>query len=200
MLIGVLLLLSSCTNTLPSPNINAPTSNTNASISEDIGYKNTEYGFSLSLPKDLTTSATTSYLLPDSWSALDGGTGSGTKLASFVMNGSNQIIASGIRIGASKGSNEVRDCLSGPTYATSVIRTQEINGTTVKVIDLSDAAMNKYSIVSSYRVVKNNTCLVFDTFVFGSNADVYENPPQPAFTKEEAFVKLKKVMETLKFE
>lgn len=60
--------------------------------------------------------------------------------------------------------------------------------------------MNKYRTVRSYRIVRNDTCFVFDTFVSGANADVYDNPPQPAFSREDAFAKLEATMATLKFE
>lgn len=202
-LVAGLIVLAGCTPDMrvSNANVNASNNNTNTiQVPQGIGYRNTEYGFSLTMPSSLVSGSTTSYLLPDSWSALDDGTGSGTKLASFILQGSNEIISAGIRIGASSGSNEVQNCQQGPSYATSVMRTQEINGVTVAIIDLSDAAMNKYRSVSSYRVVKGNTCLVFDTFVSGSNADVYENPPSPAFTKEEAFEKLQATMSTLELE
>lgn len=130
-ILAAVLLLSGCTS-LREQNMNQNMSNTNASsvsVDDAIGYRNTEFNFSLILPKDMVASTdAVNYLLPDSWSALDDGTGSGAKLATFIVDGSNPIIAAGIRIGTSRGQEELKRCLSGPDYATSVIRTQEING------------------------------------------------------------------------
>ncbi len=188
------LLFAGCT--MPAQNSNqnlpgtsVPNENSQYGSNEKVYYE-LEYGISMVVPEGMRQSSLlqndASYLLPDSWSALDPNSGSGAKLASFQIDGSNDLIASGIRIGVSKDAGAVSACTASPEYATVTPSSREINDNMFTVIELSDAAMSKYQTVWSYRLVKDNTCYVFDTYIRGTNPEVYENPPVAAFDREEA--------------
>lgn len=181
------------TNENSLSNINAvPSSSTNT-------YENSSLGLSLQYPSIIVpqSSFAGSYLIPDSWSALSTQSTTGNKIVSFILPGSNQITSAGLRIGTSNVSSDVTNCLVAPTYAVFEKNTTTLNGNTYTVLTLSDAAMNHYSTIKSYRIEKNNTCYVVDTYVTGTNPEVYDPKPTPPFTKDEAFKNIDIILRTI---
>ena len=167
-------------------------------------YINNEYGIRMELPSEIAElpegGDDASYLLRDSWNALDPEDDSGSTLSSFMIEGSNALLASGIRIGVSQDAASVQKCTASPEYASAIVTKRTIHGTMFTVIELGDAAMSKFQTISSYRAVKNNTCYVFDTYVRGTNPGVYENPPTPGFERSWAEGLLVNTMNTVRIE
>lgn len=163
-------------------------------------YTNTDYGFSLQHPASIQAAQTFtgSYLVPDTWSVLDGN-GTGQKVVEFLLPASNEITAAGLRIGASKDAAAVRACLQAPIDQGVGISTRSINGQLFTILKGSDAAMSHYRHVQSARIIREGVCLVFDEFVSGTNPDVYDTPRTAPFTKEEGFRQLDALLETLRF-
>lgn len=185
-------------------NTNAPAQNmnlnTNGGSSAQV-YTNNSLGFTLQLAEGVKQSPafTTDYMLADVWSLLDDGTGKGDKVAEFLVPGSNNITAAGLRIGSSKDATQVANCTKAPSYASFDTTTKTIGGVSFTELSLSDAAMSHYRTVNSYRVVRSNTCLVFDAFVSGTNPDVYDPPATAPFTREDAMSKAESILQTIRF-
>lgn len=181
-------------------NVSGQNENLNSSSSGDMNsYENAGAHISLQYPKGIVPQANFAgtYLVPDTWSALDPDSTAGDKLVAFSIPKSNEITSAGIRIATSKNEQDRANCTIAPSYATFEKKTKVLNGNMYTVLSLSDAAMNHYSTINSYRLVKNDLCYVIDTYVTGTNPEVYDPQPTPPFTKDTAFDEIDKIVSTL---
>ncbi|MDD2807471.1 MAG: hypothetical protein PHW95_03060 [Patescibacteria group bacterium] len=182
---------------LPSPTENTATTTVPTFKNT---YVNSTYNFSLEYPDDMKpkTSFSQSYLLSDNWNLLTAATSTGDRIIDITVPNSDDVTSGELRIGASRNPESLANCLTEPDYLTPNKRLVNINGNEYTLIQFSDAAMNHYSEVYAYRLLKNNTCFAIDVLVFGTNPEVYDPPRIAPFIKDFAFSRLNEVLQTLK--
>lgn len=166
----------------------------------DSRYINSTFNFSFEYPDDLKpeTNFSQSYLLSDSWNLLAVSTSTGEKIVNLKVPNSDDVTSGELRIGASRNPEAIQDCLNPPDYLTAEQKNISINNNTFTEIHFSEGAMNHYSDVYAYRLIKNSTCYAVDVFVVGTNPEVYDPPRTAPFTKEYAFDRLRQILNTLK--
>ncbi len=165
-------------------------------------YRNGPYGFSIQYPDNIPPrlSFEGSYLLPETWSIYAPASSTGEKIVSFAVPNSNSITAGVLRIGVSNDPTQVTSCTQSPEFANFSVATTTINGTVFTIISGSDAAMSHFSSVKSYRTVHKDRCYVIDTFVYGTNPEVYDPPTTSPFSVEQGFAVIDPIVYTFKFE
>lgn len=201
---GVLDVNANTSTVVPVENLNMNMTGNQNINSEDAlqTYENRDVKLSLKHPDTMNPESNfmNTYLLPDTWNALSPQSTTGNKLVAFKIPGSNDITSAGIRISTSKNSVDIAACTTTPSNASFEKTTRVINGNTYTVLALSEGAMNHYSTINSYRLVKNNLCYVIDTYVTGTNPEVYDPKPTPPFTKDSAFTRIDAILGTLSIE
>lgn len=160
------------------------------------------FGFRIEYPKQWMTRREFrgSYLANATWKAYAAADSQGTPVAALVVPGSNDITDAELRIGVSRVQAEVRSCATPPSSvrADSLGR-ERVDGVDFVKFAASDAAMNHYLDVHSYRAVHEGACYVLDLLVYGVNPQVYDPPPKPPFSKGEAFASMEAVLKTFRF-
>lgn len=121
----------------------------------------------------------------------------GIRLITLLLPGSNEVTSGQWRLGVSREPAAVSYCLtlaedSGPSRVNA-----RIGGHSFKVFSQSDAGMNHFQSIESYRAVINATCYAIDLIVNGSNGEVYDPPRQPPFSRDSAMKRLRKISEGL---
>lgn len=160
------------------------------------------FGFRIAYPKDWTARRDFrgGYLANGDWKAYAAADSQGTPVAVLVVPGSNHITDAELRIGVSRGHDEVRACATLPSSARSGSKAHEqIDGAAFVRFDAGDAAMSHYLDVHSYRVVHEGACYALDLLIYGVDPRVYGLPPKPPFSKAQAFAEMHKVLRTFQF-
>ncbi len=140
------------------------------------------------------------YLANGAWKTYAAPDSRGTPIVSLSVPGSNQITSAEIRIGASRGADEIAHCAAPPDSVRSgSLHLERIGGAEFTAFDASDAAMSHYLDVHAYRAVHDGACYAIDLLVYGSNPQVYDPPPTLPFSKEQAFARMQAVLQTFRF-
>lgn len=121
-------------------------------------------------------------------------------MVALAIPGSNRVTAAEIRIGASRAPDQVRHCAEPPSSVhPGSVGDAMIDGIHFTRFDAGDAAMSHYLDVHSYRTVHAGTCYAIDLVVFGTNPAVYSPPATPPFTREQAFARMRQVLQGFRF-
>jgi len=160
------------------------------------------FGFRIAYPKGWTARRDFrgGYLANDDWKAYAGPGSQGTPVAALVVPGSNHITNAELRIGVSRGQDEVRACATLPSSARHASKAHErIDGAAFVRFDAGDAAMSHYLDVHSYRVVHEGACYALDLLVYGVDPRAYDPPATPPFSKAQAFAAMEGVLRSFQF-
>lgn len=142
-----------------------------------------------------------SYLDNGAWKSYAAPDSEGSPVAALVMDGSNHIIAAELRIGASHAGSEIGRCRASPDSAVpGSVDDVTLDGVTFRHFRAADAAMSHYMQVESYRAVRNGQCLAIDLLLTGTNPSAYPDPPPVPFTQAQAWAKLHKALDGVRFE
>lgn len=162
-------------------------------------YIDESFKFKISYPSSFVVakSFAGSYLLPTYWNVYAKDEKKGTPIVSFRVPNSDEVLMGEVRIGVTADKDEIKDCFV-PPY-TVPIKKLQINGKDFSLFETSDAAMNHFSNVKSYRTIHNNQCFAVDVLIYGSNGDVYDPPKEPPFTRISAENKLEKIIQSFEF-
>jgi len=140
------------------------------------------------------------YLADDAWKTYAAPDSHGTPIVSLTVPGSNQIVSAEIRVGASRDANEIAQCTAPPdSVRAGTLHSERIGGAEFTAFEASDAAMSHYLEVRSFRSVHDGACYAIDLLVYGTNPEVYDPPPTPPFSKEQAFARMRGVLQTFRF-
>lgn len=136
-----------------------------------------------------------SYFDNGEWKAYAGPDSKGKPLAALVLDGSNDVTAAELRIGASDDAQAVKTCLQPANTAESA-QTEEvrIDGQAFQHFRAADAAMSHYLDVDAYRSVRNGHCIAIDLLVVGTRPEVYDPPRTPPFDQATARAKLQEAL------
>lgn len=160
------------------------------------------FGFRIAYPKNWPARRDfrRGHLANDNWKTYAPPGSRGTAVAALVVPGSNHVTEAEMRIGVSRAPEEVRSCSTPPSSvrAGSLDRERIDDADFVK-FDAGDAAMNHYLDVHSYRVVHEGACYALDLLVYGVNTLVYDPPPKPPFSREQAFAEMHGVLRSFRF-
>lgn len=160
------------------------------------------FGFRIEYPKSWSARRgfRGSYLANDTWKTYAAPESQGTPIAALVVPGSNRITEAELRIGVSRAPAEVRSCSTPPSSARSgSTELERIDGADFSKFAASDAAMNHYLDVHGYRAVHEGACYALDLLVYGVNPGVYDRPPTPPFSKDQAFAAMHEVLRSFHF-
>ena len=141
-----------------------------------------------------------SYLANGSWKTYAPTDSLGTPVAALVVPGSNYVTDAELRIGVSRAREEVQSCAAQPSSVRAGSTDRErIDGADFVKFEATDAAMSHYLDVHSYRAVHQGACYALDLLVYGVNPQVYDPPPKPPFSKQQAFVEMRGVLRSFHF-
>jgi hypothetical protein len=160
------------------------------------------FGFRIAYPKGWTARRDFrgGYLANDDWKAYAEPGSQGTPVAALVVPDSNHITNAELRIGVSRGQDEVRACAALPSSARHGSMAQvQIDGAAFVRFDAGDAAMSHYLDVHSYRVVHEGACYALDLLVYGVDPRAYDPPATPPFSKAQAFAAMEGVLRSFQF-
>jgi len=161
-------------------------------------YIDQKYGIQIDYPYFMTATSTfsSSYLLPNSWNVY-GDQGTGEQIVDVQYPGSNNILSSEVRVGASSLPVGVASCFTFDSNIATSTRT--INGMKFVYGSLSDAAMSHFSTVKSYRTLHNGICFAIDEVTYGTNPEVYSPPKTVPFDQTIAQAVLDNVVASIIF-
>lgn len=165
-------------------------------------FESTQYGFRIDYPAVLHASPTfdTSYLANGTWKTYADTGSTGEPVLSLTLPESNKITAGELRIGVSDDAEQVKQCREPPaTLRPGSVGKANVNGIDFAHFDAGDAAMSHYLSVHSYRTVHADRCYAIDLLVIGTRPEVYDPPATPPFTHDEAFARLYKALQGLRF-
>jgi len=140
---------------------------------------------------------TRTYLALDTWKLFAAPDSTGTPLAAWVLDGSNEVTAAEMRLGRSDEANAVKQCLDLPAEASGPASTVQIDGVPFTRFSAGDAAMSHYVSAESYRAVQDGRCYAIDLLVAGTRPEVYDPPRTPPFSTEEAKQKLQAALQSV---
>ncbi|HJU08581.1 MAG TPA: hypothetical protein VJ727_08895 [Rhodanobacteraceae bacterium] len=165
-------------------------------------YTDTNWNFSIDVPPDwkVEHDFAHGYLADGAWKTYAAPDSRGMPVISLTMPGSNQITSAELRIGASREANEIAHCATPPdSIRAGSLHSERIGNAQFITFEASDAAMSHYLEVKSFRAVHDGACYAIDLLVYGTNPQVYDPPPTPPFSKEQAFAKMHTVLQTFRF-
>ncbi|WP_353979194.1 hypothetical protein [Salinicola endophyticus] len=117
----------------------------------------------------------------------------GKTLITLALPGSNAITTGLWRLGISRDPVAVRQCQRLPANAQRQPGPSTLGGHDATLFTQSDAGMNHFREVESYRRVIAATCYAVDLIVEGSNGEVYDPPRQAPFSRDAAWQALREV-------
>lgn len=135
-----------------------------------------------------------SYRSPEGWKAFAGPGSEGREVAALVLDGSDEVTAAELRIGASGAVEDVARCLDAPAEAGADPDQVEVGGVAFAHFHAEDAAMSHYLQVDGYRSVRNGRCVAIDLMVGGTRPEVHDPPRTPPFTVSVARVRLQQAL------
>jgi hypothetical protein len=140
-----------------------------------------------------------SYRAPEGWKAFAGPDSHGREVAALVLDGSDEVAAAEMRIGASDAVEDVARCLDAPDEAGADPDQVEVGGVAFAHFHAEDAAMSHYLQVDGYRSVRNGRCVAIDLMVSGTRPEVYDPPRTPPFTVPAARVRLQQALAAVRW-
>ncbi|KFF49940.1 hypothetical protein GY26_05090 [Gammaproteobacteria bacterium MFB021] len=117
----------------------------------------------------------------------------GKTLITLALPGSNAITTGLWRLGVSRDPAAVRQCQRLPANAQRQPGPSPLGGDDATLFTQSDAGMNHFREVESYRRVIAATCYAVDLIVEGSNGEVYDPPRQAPFSRDAAWQALREI-------
>ena len=186
-----------------APAANAPAAqDATAPSTEADAYADRSWGFRIEVPSHWTAHRdfVHGYLANDSWKAYAAPDSHGTAIVSLTLPGSNEITSAEIRIGASRGADEIAQCSVPPdSLRAGSLHHERIGDVDFTVFEAADAAMSHDLDVRGYRTVHDGACYAIDLLVYGTNPAVYDPPPKPPFSNGQAFARMMPVLRTFRF-
>ncbi len=175
----------------------------------DAIYISGDYGFMLQYPESAVVSETfaAGYHLPALWRVAAGTETVGTPIVSFTTYSTEskdsypRYFDALIRIGASKDSKEVKECLFAAADQGEIELTEIVmGGTTWKAYSFENAGMQQYVRGISYRTVHQNTCFAIEKLAVGSNyREAASDRDIPQAVLDEEYAKLARIIATFTF-
>ena len=165
-------------------------------------YTDTDWNFRIDVASDwkIEHDFAHGYLANGAWKTYAAPDPHGVPVVALIVPGSNQITSAEIRIGASRDANEVARCTAPPdSVRAGSLHSERIDGAEFTTFEASDAAMSHYLDVRSFRSVHDGTCYAIDLLVYGTNPQVYDPPATPPFSKEQAFARMRAVLQSFRF-
>ena len=165
-------------------------------------YTDTDWNFRIDVASDwkIEHDFAHGYLANDAWKTYAAPDSHGMPVVALIVPGSNPITSAELRIGASRDANEVARCTAPPdSVRAGSLHSERIDGAEFTTFEASDAAMSHYLDVRSFRSVHDGTCYAIDLLVYGTNPQVYDPPATPPFSKEQAFARMRAVLQSFRF-
>jgi len=170
-------------------------------------FKNEKYGFQFSYPANLIPSSEFKkyHVLDSEWRA-EAYNSTGTPIVSLpifqIENTSTypRFFDAELRVSASTGTKEVRDCLINDPNIQAPIGDAVIDGINFKVLGIQDAATMKYIEGVSYRTIRNGACLAIEKLKTGSiYRDVSSTKDMPDSVLDSYYNSIDNIIKTFKF-
>lgn len=147
-------------------------------------YKNTDYNFTISYPKNLTPEFVfkTYYHLSNTWrnDVMPESKGKGIiSIPIYRIENKDsypRYFDAELRIGASSDAQDVADCYNPNSGYQLSTTTEIINGIEFRKFEFGGAGMMQYLYGVSYRTIHNNICYAIEKIKTGSN---YSDGPMP---------------------
>lgn len=175
----------------------------------DAIYVSGDYGFLLQYPESAAVTETfaAGYHLPPTWRATASADTVGTPIVSFTTYTTKsetnypRYFDALIRIGASKDSREVAQCLKATSDQGEVELTDiVIGGTTWKAFSFENAGMQQYVQGISYRTVHEGSCFAIEKLAVDSNyREGTSEQDIPKATLDAEYAKLDRIIQTFTF-
>lgn len=172
------------------------------SIPHSPQFASKRWGFTIAYPADsqVQRDFRHSYLQTGTWKTYAAPDSRGLPVIALTMPGSNHITDAEVRIGVSDNGLELAQCTTPPqAVRKGSVGEVVVNGIPFTHFEAGDAAMSHYLDVHGYRVVHAGTCYAIDLLVYGTNPEVYSPPAKPPFTREQAFTRMRAVLDTFRF-
>lgn len=126
----------------------------------------------------------------------------GDMLLALRLPASNEVTKGILRLGASDAPVARQHCTLSQSAVASLPRGESgqtrIDGVTFQRVTRSDAGMNHYRRMHSYRAVQDGHCIAIDIIVAGTNPQVYEPPRSAPFSSDAAFQRLTALLDGLR--
>ncbi|RKQ97192.1 hypothetical protein C7446_2614 [Kushneria sinocarnis] len=131
---------------------------------------------------------------PHGWHSFAAPDSPGQRLITLQLPDSSDVSRAQWRLGISRDSMAVYQCLAPPESASSEgTGIARLAGHRFVTFETSEADMNHYRHVHGYRSVIDGTCYAIDLVVEGVNGTVYDPPRQPPFSRDRAFERLQQI-------
>lgn len=165
-------------------------------------FRSEKYGVELAYPEDGVqgSDGATGYFDNHGWRVGAGPGEQGERLLALRLDGSDNVTAGELRLGASRDPARLKDC-TAPGNLAGVRKTGDtrLAGVTFTTFRGGDAGMSHYQNVRAYRAVRDHTCYAIDLVVEGTNPEVYDPPRKPPFSQEQAFHRLRTLLAGFSF-